>query len=173
MPFVAPSEAWEQRAKEYVAEFEQYGSDINGCAGLDRYLREQTYAKWLLYLAAQQDIAHVPPERAPSCTYFYTDDEESTIIGMIDIRLSLTDYLRREGGHIGYSVRPTMRRQGHATRMLREALTFCKPILGTVLITCDKENVASAGVIKNCGGVLESEVFSERSQETIQRYLIR
>lgn len=36
------------------------------------------------------------------------DDREPTmVIGTISLRHELNDYLRREGGHIGYGVRPT------------------------------------------------------------------
>lgn len=78
-----------------------------------------------------------------------------------------------EVGHIGYSIRPTERRKHYGPRMLREALEFCKPLrLNEVVLSCDKTNPASAGVIKNCGGVLEAEFYSEMFDEVIQRYVI-
>jgi predicted acetyltransferase len=39
-------------------------------------------------------------------------------LGRIALRHKLTERLLREGGHIGYDVRPTARRRGHATAML-------------------------------------------------------
>lgn len=93
---------------------------------------------------------------------------------MINIRLALNDFLRREGGHIGYCIRPSERRKGYATQMLREAIKFCRIIgLNDLILACGKSNSASAGVIKNCGGILESEFYSETFKEVIQRYHIR
>ncbi len=37
---------------------------------------------------------------------------------------------------------------------------------------CDRNNLASARVIQNNGGVLENEVYSEAFSEIIQRYWI-
>ncbi len=57
--------------------------------------------------------------------------------------------------------------------MLRGALAFCGRIgLRDILVTCDKVNLGSAGVIKNCGGVLEEEFFSETFNTVVQRYRI-
>ena len=85
----------------------------------------------------------------------------------------LTDFLKQEGGHIGYCIRPTARRRGCGADMLRRALAFARMVgLTEVLISCDKVNLASAGVIKSCGGVLEAEFYSETFGEVIQRYRI-
>lgn len=95
-------------------------------------------------------------------------------VGMLNIRLFLNDFLKKEGGHIGYSIRPSQRRKGYGTRMLQEALDFLRPIgLTDVIISCGKGNPGSVGVIINCGGVLEEEFYSETFGEVIQRYRIR
>jgi len=88
--------------------------------------------------------------------------------------LALNDFLRNEGGHIGYCIRPTERKQHYATNMLNEALAFCKNIgLINIIISCDKSNIASANVIKNCGGILDAEFYSDTFNEVIQRYMIQ
>lgn len=90
---------------------------------------------------------------------------------MIDIRHRLNDYLKNFGGHIGYSIRKSERQKGYATEMLALALKECEKLnLSKVLITCDKENVASAKTMINNGAVLENEV-SEGNRIT-QRYWI-
>jgi len=173
MKFVFPNKDYEQKAIEYIQEFRHYHSPINGTGGLDRFLENATYQDWLLKIEADRDIANIPVDRVPAYTYFYVREDDDRIIGMINIRLALNDFLRKEGGHIGYSIRPTERRKGYGTRMLREALVFLKPIgLTNIIITCGKENLASAGVIKNCGGVLEAEFYSDVFNEVIQRYRI-
>ncbi len=92
-------------------------------------------------------------------------------MGMIDIRHRLNEYLMQFGRHIGYSVIKPCRKQGIATKMLSLALEECK-ILGItrVLITCDKENIASSKTIIRNGGVLENEV--PKGDRITQRFWI-
>lgn len=120
------------------------------------------------------DIANVNPPRVPALTYFYVREEDDRIIGMVNVRLALNDFLRHEGGHIGYCIRPTERQKHYATNMLQDVLNFCKPIgLKEVIISCDKSNMASAKVIQNCDGVLDAEFYSDTFKEVIQRYIIK
>ena len=174
MRLVFPDITYKERAVEYIREFHDCGSPVNGSGGLERFLKESTYENWLNKVIADMDIANVPPGRVPALTYFYVRESDDRIVGMINIRLALTDFLRNEGGHIGYSVRPTERRRHYATQMLSAALEVCGRIgIREVLVSCDKENIASAGVIRNCGGVLLKESYSETFGETLQMYVIR
>ena len=120
------------------------------------------------------DIANLPEPKVPDLIYFYVRKEDDRIVGMINIRLALNDFLRNEGGHIGYSIRPSERRRHYGTQMLTSALKVCDAIgIKEVLISCDKNNPASAGVIKNCGGILQRESYSEAFDEMLQMYVIR
>jgi len=173
MKFVFPCEKYKQKAVEFIQEFYDHNSAINGTGGLDRYLQESTYADWLVKVMHDIDIANIPEGRVPAYTYFYMREEDDKIIGMINIRLALNDFLRKEGGHIGYGIRPTERRKGYATGMLKEALKFCAVIgLTDVLITCDKKNIASALTIINCGGALEEEFYSDVFETDVQRWRV-
>jgi len=81
--------------------------------------------------------------------------------------------LRKEGGNIGYGIRPTARRQGHGSELLRRTLQKAKELgLAKVLLTCGKVNLASVKVILANGGVLESEEFVAARNEVVQRYWI-
>ena len=83
----------------------------------------------------------------------YVRKQDGRILGMIQVRHYLNDYLRDYAGHIGYSVRPSERRKGVATAMLREVLPFCKSIgLDRVMIACEPCNPGSRGTILNNGG---------------------
>jgi predicted acetyltransferase len=95
-----------------------------------------------------------PPGWVPSTHLWFIDGEE--YLGRVSIRHSLTDWLRRIGGHIGYEVRPTARRQGHATTMLALALPVAAALgIDPALVTCDLDNTASRRVIEANGGRLD------------------
>ncbi|NFI07416.1 GNAT family N-acetyltransferase [Clostridium botulinum] len=93
----------------------------------------------------------------PSSTYLAIRLVYNKLINMIDIRHKLNKYLFEFGGHIGYSIRKSERRKRSAKEILNLALEKSKDMnMGKVLITCSKENIASAKtIIYNCG-VLEN-----------------
>ncbi|MBR2176691.1 MAG: GNAT family N-acetyltransferase, partial [Clostridia bacterium] len=92
--------------------------------------------------------------------------------GAVNIRHYLNDYLLKEGGHIGDGIRPSERRKGYATEMVRLALIECKKLgIDRVLMVCDKDNIGSAKSILKNGGVLEDEFLNEYG-DIEQRYWI-
>ncbi|MDX3849338.1 GNAT family N-acetyltransferase [Streptomyces sp. AK02-01A] len=92
----------------------------------------------------------------PNTTLWYVEDD--TFLGRLAIRHRLNPFLYELGGHIGYAVRPTARRQGHATAMLAKALPVARGLgIDAVLVTCDTTNTPSRKVIEAVGGVLEDE----------------
>lgn len=94
-------------------------------------------------------------------SYWVTED--AVVIGFLQLRHTLNDRLREDGGHIGYSIRPTYRGRGHATRALALALDRARELgLNQVLLTCDDDNVASARTIESQGGVLEEVRANKR-----------
>lgn len=81
------------------------------------------------------------------------------LAGRVHIRHELTPELLKVNGNIGYGVRPSYRRRGVATEMLRRGLEFCRNLgLENVLVTCDDDNPGSIRTIERCNGVLENKV---------------
>lgn len=98
--------------------------------------------------------------------------ENERILWAIQIRHSI-DHPRliEVGGHIGYGIRPSERKKWYATEMLRLALFEAQKLqISRVLITCLDENIPSAKVIENNGGVFER--FAERDGKQYRRYWI-
>lgn len=94
------------------------------------------------------------PGHVPCTTLWYVEGE--TYLGRFAIRHRLNDFLREQGGHIGYDVRASARRRGHATAMVREGLAYARRLgVDPALITCDHGNTASRRVIETSGGVFE------------------
>ena len=95
-----------------------------------------------------------PPGYVPGTTLWWADGRE--YLGRLTIRHRLTSSLLTLGGHIGYDIRPSARRRGHATAMLAAALPVAKGLdIDPALITCNGDNVGSRKVIEANGGVLE------------------
>ena len=165
-----PSMRRKEEAIDYIREFKEYNSDINGVGGLDRYLDD--YEGWLEKL--EQDYVRVPSEeKVPARTYFLVKNADNKIVGMINIRLALNEKLRNYGGNIGYSIRPTERRKGYNKINLYLALKVCQAYgIKEVLMDCDKENLGSAKTMQALGGVLKREYYSEQYNEVIQDYVI-
>lgn len=167
---VFPRKEYEEKAYDYINEFKEYNSQINGVGGLERY---NNYDEWLLKLVQDLDRVNIPEGKVPAHTYFLVRRSDDKIIGMMNIRHELNSFLLNEGGHIGYSIRPTERKKGLGTLMLSLGLSKCRELdIKNVLVTCDKINIGSAKVIQNNKGVLENEIYSETYSQIIQRYWI-
>ena len=126
---------------------------INGSAGLDRL---SSIEDWLEELNKRSCEDTVPKGLVPSSTYLGVREKDNYIVGMIDIRHYLNEYLTQVGGNIGYGVRKTERNKGYAKQMLKLALEKCKELkIKKVLITCDEDNIASEKVILSANAKLE------------------
>lgn len=105
-----------------------------------------------------------------SSTFWLVEDNE-IVVGAVNIRHRLNSYLLDIGGHIGYGIRPTYRRRGYATEILKQSLKHAKSLgITKALVTCDKDNIGSARTIINNNGVLDSEAVINGTE--IQRYWI-
>ena len=110
--------------------------------------------------------------RVPDSTFFCLDLDKNIFVGAVNIRHYLNESLLFTGGHIGDGIRPSQRRKGYATAMIRLALEECRALgIPRVLMTCDKDNIGSAKSIIRNGGILENEVINEDGVPE-QRYWI-
>lgn len=97
-----------------------------------------------------------PPDRVACTTLWWVDGDE--YLGRLAIRHELSPWLRQYGGHIGYAVRPSARRRGHAGAMLRASLPVAHGLgIDPALLTCDDTNVVSRRIIEGAGGVFEDQ----------------
>lgn len=107
----------------------------------------------------------------PDSTFWLVNDE-FRIIGVVNIRHELSEYLRNAGGHIGYGIRPSERQKGYATELLRLSLEKTKELgINRVLVVCDAINIGSEKTIRNNGGVADVD-FVEEDGNVIKRYWI-
>lgn len=108
-------------------------------------------------LERQARGVEVPEGRVPAT--FLVAEAGGEIVGRSSIRHELDDFLRREGGHIGYGVLAAHRRRGYATEILRQSLVVARRVgVRDVLVICDEDNLGSRTVIERCGGRFDAVV---------------
>ena len=150
---VKPNLSYADEIIKYKEESLKENPLINGSAGLNRF---SSIEDWLEELKKRSSEATVPEGLVPSSTYLGVREKDNYIVGMIDIRHYLNEYLTQVGGNIGYSVRKTERNKGYAKQMFKLALEKCKGLkIKKVLITCDEDNIASEKVILSANAKFE------------------
>ena len=112
--------------------------------------------------------------RFVTCTTRFLEDEGSgELLGLFNFRHTLNGNLERFGGHVGYSVRPSARRQGHGKWLLKKATEFAVELgLERILVTCAPDNTGSVRVIEACGGSLQDTSYHEEQKTDVCRYWI-
>lgn len=166
---VRPTIELKSEALDYRQEhFDNNELIINGSELFDKI---NSYEEWLEKVNNNSKIETVDPNWVLTDTFFAIREEDNKIIGIIDLRHTLNEFLK-DFGNSGYSVRPSERKKGYATAMIGLALNECKRLgINKVLICCDKDNIGSAKSIINNGGILENEV--EENGHIEQRYWIQ
>lgn len=165
---VQPSDL--EAVREYREEFLAHGDSMDGCSNLRRF---EDMEQWYDWICKAESPDTCPAGWVPDSQYLCVRNTDGHIVGMLDIRHALNDALLNYHGHIGYSVRFSERRKGYAKSMLALAKDICRSMgMEKVLVSCHKENTASAKTILKNGGVLDNEVVDHRNGEILQRYWI-
>ena len=163
---VSPDARYRASFAAAMAEFAAEGRGADGDPTVVGYYIHEQPGAWASDEAFSAFCAEIRAERleetprpagfVPDTELWYVDGDE--YLGRIGIRHRLTPRLLEIGGHIGYDVRPSARRRGHATAMLWDALRLAHGLgIERALVTCGVDNVGSRTVIERNGGVLEDE----------------
>lgn len=148
-----------------AAEWKENGDDKFGEAF-------NNFTAYVEALLKQKEPNENRPDRVPGSTYWLIADD-NRIVGTSRLRYWLVPRLEKEGGHIGYDIRPSERRKGYGTKLLALTLVRARDIgLEEVLITCDSDNVASMRIIEKNGGQNLGSTVSDRTGKKINRYRI-
>lgn len=157
---------------EYVEEHFKYKAEIAGCSGLDEGYKN--YEEWLLMMKELSSENTCPKDKCPGIQYFLIRQSDDKLIGMINLRWNLNEWMLKNGGHIGYGIRPTERRKGYNKINLYLCLLEAQKLgLEKVLLTASDKNPGSIKTIQALGGILENKITTYNDETTlIGRYWI-
>lgn len=163
----SPSKKYKESYIEAVKEDHEEGRNIH----IDSVYLENHFTEYVSAFIDEASGVNLAEGRVSQTTLWLI--EENEYVGRISIRHYLTEKLMREGGHIGYEIRPSRRRLGYGTQALKLALSIAKEIgLDRVLVTCDSNNIGSKKIIERNGGAFEDEVSTDDGKPSKLRYWI-
>ena len=169
LALVKPSLAYEGQILEYRRKSrEADGGSINGVGGLD----DLSVPEWLDLLERKSRIETCPPGLVPDSSFLCVRGRDGILVGMINIRHSLNDFLLQFGGHVGYSIHPAHRGKGYGKEQFRLGILECRRLgISPLLVTCGTWNAASRAVILSQGGVPE-DIREKPDGTSFERYWI-
>ncbi len=170
LKLVFPTEEYKEQMEEYLKEhFDNGEYELNGDGGLDRI---KDFDEWLQKIKNDVSKQTIQVGKIPSTVFLGVRKSDNRVVGTIQIRHELNERLLKNIGHIGDGVRPSERRKGYATEMIKLALEECKKLgIQRVLMACYKDNIGSSKSIQKNGGILENEFLADNGKIE-QRYWI-
>lgn len=167
---VRPTMEYKEKALEYRGE--HFAQGENTIYGSELFDKTESYEQWLSSVTRNTDPKTVDENWVVTDTFFVVRKSDGRIIGMIDLRHTLNDFLR-DLGNCGYSVRPSERKKGYGTEMLRLLLQAAREAqMKELQISVERENTASVNVIRKNGGVYERSFPYENEMADIYKIVL-
>lgn len=160
---------------QYKSQIEKYKQDmLNAESSMDGCgtLRVDNFEDWLQKCNEWREGKNLPEGFVQSSQYIWVRLSDNKIMGMLQIRHELSEYLLNYGGHIGDSIAVDERNKGYGKKLLALGIAICKDMgIDKVLIACKETNVASRKCILANGGKFE-DVRQRPDGVKLERYWV-
>ena len=156
--------------EDFRAELLSSGDAMEGCGSL----KDLDALAWLRQCMEISSPFTCPADQVVTSQFVCLRCVDQKLLGIIKVRHFLNDFLEKYVGHIGYSIRPSERKKGYGTWMLKAVLPYCKEIaLTQVLVCCELGNDASRRTILSAGGIFDKQDYSPDEDIYLERYWIK
>ena len=172
LQLIKPSKQYYKQYKQMMDEWNMEGSRIAPWPLHLKYHTEE-YFKEMLDRVEEVEKGENLGEYASSSTYWLYEDETDRLLGASNLRHYLTEDGLKLWGHIGYGIRPSERKKGYATELLKMTMKEAKKYnIDNVLLGAYTGNIGSWKVMEKCGGKFENIVIEDETGLPIKRYWI-
>jgi predicted acetyltransferase len=169
LKLVRPAAAYEAGFLEMLSAYralggEKYREEYNDPAfDFESYIKRLEKYSW---------GENLPRYWVQTSTFWLTDSV--AVLGTARLRHGLNDRLQKNGGNIGFDIHPLRRGKGYGNEILRLMLLEAGKIgLTRVLLSCDRDNIASRKIIEKHGGVFDGENLINETGEIVLRFWIQ
>ena len=170
--FVEPSMAYAEEITAYREEMLAAESSFDGCLSLKRMPDPKEYVEYCTGWA--NPSRRLKENGARGTVLLCIRKADNKMVGCMQVHHVLNEQMKNYTGHVGYSVRPSERRKGYATRMLKKAKDYLSSFgFSEIYVSCLPENEASRRTILANGGEYIETVYLEADNVNLERYLIK
>ena len=166
---VRPRIELEEAYLDFYNEWGKAGEKVN--PKVLRQLNPDNFKQMVHAVLEMSNPEKLPTGRVPETVYWLID-QNNRILGAVTIRHALTKRLLDTEGHIGAGIRPSERRKGYATTILKMTLDKMREMgFKQALVTCNEDNMGSEKAIVKNGGIRDHD-FIEGHGNIVKRYWI-
>lgn len=170
IPFLSkPLDIYKDTYISSLEEFQKEGLNLK----YDKSELISNFNKFIFELNQLETNPKIKNGKVKESTYWLIDNNE--FIGRISIRHTLTPYLEKYDGNIGFEIKPSKRKKGYGKLILALGLDKAKNLgLDKVFIMCKDKNIASIKIIEENKGILLDKytLKIENKMYDIRKYLI-
>lgn len=169
--FAEPSMDFADEIVAYRKEMLEAGSSFDGCFSMKKH---EDVKDFIEHCKGWSNPSREADEHgAWGNVILVIRKSDHKMVGCMQVHNVLTDRMKKYTGHVGYSVRPSERRKGYATKMLAKACDFLSSFgFDEISVSCLPDNEASRKVILANGGEYIETVFLEEDNVHLERYRI-